>query len=54
VTKTVVVCRPVRAEICGMNAMAAAITPQLNMIRAIQRRAPNRSSAMLDGTSKKK
>jgi len=31
--------------------IAAAITPQLIMIRAIQRRAPTRSSRMFDGIS---
>jgi len=34
--------------------MQPEITPQLIMMRAIQRRAPNRSSRMLEGTSKKK
>ncbi len=35
----------------GTNTIAVAITPQLTMIRAIQRRAPNRCSARLLGTS---
>ncbi len=34
--------------------MAAATSPQVIMIRAIQRRAPNRSSSRLLGTSKMK
>ena len=35
-------------------ACAPAISPQVSMMRAIQMRAPKRSSAMLLGTSKKK
>ncbi len=37
-----------------MNAMPPEIRPQLSMMRAIQRRAPNFSSARFDGTSKMK
>jgi hypothetical protein len=35
----------------GTNAIAVASTPQVTMIRAIHRRAPNRCSARLLGTS---
>ena len=35
----------------GTNAIAAAMIPQVIMIRAIQRRAPNRCRARLLGTS---
>jgi hypothetical protein len=37
-----------------MKANRAEMTPQLNMMRAIQSRAPNLSSARLDGTSNRK
>ena len=42
-------------QLCGpvTNAVAAEMMPQLIMIRAIQRLAPNRYSAMLLGISKK-
>ena len=36
------------------NAIAPASIPHVNMMRAIQRRAPNFSSSRFDGTSKKK
>ena len=36
------------------SAVAAAAMPQVTMMRMIQRRAPNRSRAMLLGTSKMK
>ncbi|MGF6729235.1 hypothetical protein OKW50_001316 [Paraburkholderia youngii] len=43
-----------KREMSGMKAIAPASMPHENMIRAIQRRAPNRSSSRFDGTSKKK
>jgi hypothetical protein len=37
-----------------MKAKSAEMMPQLSMMRAIQSRAPNRSSARLEGTSSRK
>ena len=45
---------PVATEIGRMKANRPDIRPQLNMIRAIQSRAPNRARARLDGTSSRK
>jgi len=51
------VCSPLKSvslAIAGMKAIAPEISPQENMMRAIQRRAPTRSSTRLDGTSNRK